>query len=83
MLKKEMYECWLKLFDYCKFWLHNFDQGMKCAWISPRHLVPLSMKKMKDELKVLMTEYYQTGRDYANILINSANQSNDNNQNAN
>ena len=62
LLKKEIYECWLKLFDYCKFWLHYFDQGMKCAWIKPRNLIPLSMKKMKEELKLLMTQYYQTGR---------------------
>ena len=57
-LPSKIYECWWKLFDYCKFWLHNFDQGMRCAWLSPRWPIPMSLVQIKTKLIDLVDALY-------------------------
>ena len=58
-LPLKMYQCWLKLFDYCKFTLHNFDQSLKSAWPMPRAPIPKVMHLIKEEMGELVSTYYQ------------------------
>ena len=46
---------------------------MKCAWIAPRRPIPISIKKMANEIRELMSAYYTTGQEYVKACSDVAN----------
>ena len=67
-LKLDVYKSWLKLFDFCKFMLHNFDQSLTCAWPEPRSPIDKAMLRIKHEVEHLMITYYRMKQTKTNPL---------------
>ena len=74
-ITSEIYDCWLRLFDLCKFELHNFDQGMKAAWTKPRYPISGSINKIQQMTLDLIRYYHrrdgQTPLQAAHIKTNA------------
>ena len=67
-LPAKLYTHLRKLFDYCKFMLHNFDQSLFCAWPTPRAPIDKAMRRINEELANAVKLYYMMTHKSSNRL---------------